>query len=247
MLPKPTDLRNQGVDMQKIVWMVVVLVCLGTAGTANAQQRNIFTPENFSAWASQARTQVKPWQDVIKTCEIGTSFSVNKNRQLAPGEEVIKLTVPPEGWIVTTTQRETPRSTTLELKRCKLAPGKEYEFVVGGILPWFKLCGQDFVPEGWKIEGMERTGPQGPQGPQGFRGEKGEKGDKGDPGRDGCNAGMHHEFNNETREFECVPDPKKRGWLTKKKGLIIGGLALAAAGGYTAWYLYCPPGTTRSR
>lgn len=136
---------------------------------------------------AQAQTTVVP----VPTCQIGTQYSVNPNRQLAPRESIVKVS----GGIVTITQREKPGSSHIVFRRCVLPPN---EVVVGGILPWVRKCGQDFIPEGWIVPGMQALqglpGPIGPQGPKGDKGDpglqglmglRGDKGDKGDSGERG--------------------------------------------------------------
>lgn len=125
-------------------------------------------------------------------CNIGTPVAIDPNRQLAPGEEITTET----GGIVVITQKESPGSTHILLRRCILEKGEPV--VIGGILPWVRRCGNALPQtEGWTlpIAKSQRimpgtpgekgdTGPRGPEGlpGQSVKGDKGDKGDRGEPG-----------------------------------------------------------------
>ena len=152
------------------------------------------------------------------TCQLGTAWAVNPGRQLAPGEKILTVQGGPQ-MIVTTTQRETPGSSHIVHRRCSLPLGP-HEVVIGGILPWMKICGQDFVPEGWIVPGMVLQGPMGPQGPQGLMGPTGPQGQQGPAG-----------------ENFTVPPPKSGCGTWCKVGIgaaIIGGVV--AVGEHNNWW-----------
>lgn len=115
-------------------------------------------------------------QTTIATCQLGTAFAVNPNRQLAPGEKIV--TVP--GGIVTISQREKPGSSRIVFRRCILPPT---DVVIGGVHPWVKKCGNNVTPEGWQIPGTEPIpGPPGEKGDPGLPGPPGQPGLPGTPG-----------------------------------------------------------------
>lgn len=169
----------------------------------------------------------------ISECRLGTAWAVDPSRQLAENERLVKV----PGGIVTISQRETPGSSHIVLRRCKLP---ETEIVIGGAIPWVKECGNTFWPEGWALPPVtpiadtfeKMKGDPGPPGPQGMKGEKGDKGDPGPQGPPGKDA---------------VSKPKSKNWLVRNKWWVIGGLA-GAGGGYAIWYYnncptcICPPG-----
>lgn len=85
-------------------------------------------------------------QQMTPTCNMGTAFAVNPNRQMAPGEEITNKT----GGVVVVAQRETPGSTHIVFRRCTLPRGEEV--VIGGTIPWVKKCGNALVQtEGWTL------------------------------------------------------------------------------------------------
>lgn len=119
-------------------------------------------------WPTSASAQTNRSETAVPVCQLGTAWAINPNRALAEGEKFI--TIVGSGQVLTTTQRERPGSSRLLLTRCKLAEGMKYEVGVGGIMPWFRICGQDFMPEGWTVPEMARVGPRGPQGEPGSPG-----------------------------------------------------------------------------
>jgi hypothetical protein len=81
-----------------------------------------------------------------QACNIGGVVAVDKNRKLAPGEEITMET----GGIVVIAQREAPGSTHIVFRRCVLQNGEPV--VIGGLVPWAKNCGNAIIQtEGWKL------------------------------------------------------------------------------------------------
>lgn len=138
-------------------------------------------------WPAEAAAQTPagsaPQAPAPPTCQTGTGFQINPARQLVPGERVTTTTQP---GVVVITQRAAPGSSTIVLRRCILPAGTE--IVVGGIAPWRKSCGQDFLPEGWLPPGMSTPGPAGATGPAGPAGPQGDPGPQGPAGHDGKDA-----------------------------------------------------------
>jgi hypothetical protein len=116
------------------------------------------------------------WGFAQRPCRIGTALAVNPERELAPGEKIIKT---PLFGVVKMDELKSPGSNVIVSVMCVLPAGTEV--VVGQFppVPWVKKCGNNFTPIGWSLPYDAKP----ISGPQGLRGEKGDKGDKGDPGQ----------------------------------------------------------------
>lgn len=108
---------------------------------------------------------------VTPQCNLGTDWSVNKNRPVASDEKLYRL----EGGPAIVAQREAPGSTHIVYRRCNVPPGTEAYCSIRGC--WIKVCGNDLgSPEGWKFP-IEI--------PMGAPGVNGRDGKDGRDGRDG--------------------------------------------------------------
>jgi hypothetical protein len=149
---------------RKLFVILVAMVATALlAGQASAQTTPATTPVVASA--------------TLPECQLGTRWAMNTARELAPNEKVVKV----GGGVVLINQREMPGSNHIVFRECKLP---EVEVVIGGVMPWVKACGNDFLPKGWVIPEMEllTIGPAGPEGPQGPKGDKGDVGPAGPQG-----------------------------------------------------------------
>jgi hypothetical protein len=194
----------------------------------------------FALCAPASAQTKKPVADATTTCKLGTEYSINPGRQLAAGEKEVTIYEP--GKVVITTQREAPGSSHIVLRRCKL-PDEKLKGVVGGVMPWFKICGQDFTPEGWSlpVEPPPATAPAPPQTiivkvegiPDTIR-LKGEVVHSGEVKliHDGTVVPAAPPPTFAPAPF---PEPRKKGFPWKKTLAIGGGIA---AGGYAAWYYW---------
>ena len=120
----------------------------GAANTATASVMSASAQATPSVISTTTPAQAALPTTETPMCQLGTGFAVNPGRELAPGERVI--TVP--GGVVKINQREAIGSSRIVFRRCVLP---ETEVVVGGVIPWVKACGNDIIPEGWTLPGIE--------------------------------------------------------------------------------------------
>lgn len=181
---------------------------------------------------AQTPTAAAPKETTLAPCRLGTDWAVNPARTLAPSERVIHVT----GGPVTISQREAPGSTHIVFRRCNLP---ETDAVIGGVMPWVKICGNDFTPEGWDLptpslaEAVEKAVKALPAAPPGKRGPRGFQGRDGLNGKDGKNA-------------PAPPAPVVKKHSHKWVWWVAGAAVVSAGVGYAVWYFQpCPPGTVR--
>jgi hypothetical protein len=110
-------------------------------------------------------------------CHLGTAWAIKPERKVETWEKSI---LTPAGVIADVTQRETPGSSHIVIRRCELP--EKTEVIYGGVGgPWIRKCGNAMSNiEGWTIPIELPMGPRGYKGDKGDRGERGPKGDQGE-------------------------------------------------------------------